>query len=202
MIYKSGESDYWGCSSAGMVNITYDFQKQGSHYFLHYLKPSHMTIDYYFVYLLLLNQRFSAIQYINEIAESYSMNEMEIELLNKRIVALKTVFSFNVISDDKIFQNVYSRMFSILEIEHLIKDIVDNESQMQVLQNAGSVKAEKLSSKFLFGISLLSLFSALVDASVFFDRFNVLHSISTILGSLCVCVTVLLCVLWLIKGKN
>ena len=202
MVYKSSDIDHWGGSSEGLVNITYDYKNDESDYYLHNLKLNHLCIDYYFLYLLLLNQRFTAIQYINDIACAFGRSQTEIMLLSKRIVNLKTVFSFNVISDDKIFQNVYSRMYSILEIEHLLADIVDNESQMQIIQNAESAKTEQLSNKFLFGISILSLFSALIDASSYFDRIDALRPLATILGFFCVCATITLCVVWLIKSRK
>ena len=202
MIYKPSENDHWSGSAEGIVNITYDLNPQNADYYLHTIKPSHLSVDYYFLYLLLLNQRFTAIEYIQIISLRYGESQQEIERLNKRIIALKTVFSFNVISDDRIFQNVYSKMYQLLEIEHLLADILDNEGQMELLQKASSAKAEKLSSHFLFGISILSLFSAMIDASSYFDRINYLQPISTILGFACVCATVVLCVIWLIKGRK
>ncbi|MBR2310880.1 MAG: hypothetical protein IKA47_10185 [Oscillospiraceae bacterium] len=202
MLYTSGAGDHWGGSSEGLVNITYDFADSDSDYYLHTLKISHLSVDYYFLYLLLLNQRFSGIRYIQEIAAAFDKTHSQIIRLNKRIVELKTVFSFNVISDDRVFQNVYSRMYSILEIRHLLDDLVDNEDQMQILQNAGSVRAEKVSSIFLLGISLLSLFSALIDASSYFDRFQSLQPFSTVLGLGCVAATMVLCIFWLINRHN
>lgn len=203
MIYMPSENDHWGGSAEGLVNIVYDKNHDENDCYLHIYKEEHLSIDYYFLYLLLLNQRFTAIQYINKIAINIHKNKSEDdEKLNKRIVELKTVFSFNVISADKIFQNVYSKMYTIFQIEHLLKDIVDNEAHMQILQNANSVRLEKLSSKFLFGISLLSLFSALIDASSYFDRIEPLKSIATILGFFCVSITVVICVILLIRGKK
>ena len=202
MVYKPSENDHWSGSAEGIVNITYDLDPGNADYYLHTIKPSHLSVDYYFLYLLLLNQRFTSIQYIQKISLLYGKSQQEIEQLNKRIIALKTVFSFNVISDDRIFQNVYSKMYRLLEIEHLLADILDNEGQMELLQKASSAKAEKLSSHFLFGISILSLFSAMIDASSYFDRIDYLQPISTILGFACVCATVVLCVIWLIKGRK
>ena len=202
MLYKASENDYWGGSSEGLVNVLYDVEQDDSNYYLHKYKLTHLRIDYYFLYLFLLNQRFTAIQYINEIASSCKKSQSEIALLNRRIVNLKTAFAFNVLSDDKIFQNVYSRMYSILEIEHLLADIVDNEGQMQILQNAESAKAEQSSNKVLFGISFLSLFSALIDASCLFDRFNILPKSSTALSFTCVCAIAILCLIWIIKSRR
>ena len=114
---------------------------------------------------MLLNQRLSAIQYIDEISRLSDAGQKAIERLNVRVVRLKTVFSFAVISNDHIFQNVYSRMYKILDIDRLLEDIRDNEAQMEILRNASAARADKLSNKFLGGISFLALFSALIDAS-------------------------------------
>ncbi len=200
MVYMPSANDYWGGSSEGLVNLTYDCKNDDSDYYLHSIKPSHLSVDYYFLYLLLLNQRFAAVEYINKVSTACVDNLKEIEELNKRIIKLKTVFSFNVISDDRIFQNVYSKMYSVLEIEHLLADVIESEGQLEILQNLSSAKADKLSSKFLFAISILSLFSALIDASSYFDRLPFFQSFSTLLGFVSVCLTVIICLIWLVKG--
>lgn len=202
MTYKPSANDYWGGSSEGLVNLTYDFDNNDTDYYLHNLKFSHLSVDYYFLYLLLLNQRFTAVEYINKVSMACVENLKEIEELNKRIIKLKTVFSFNVISDDRVFQNVYSKMYSVLEIERLLADVIESEGQLEILQNFSSAKADKLSSKFLFAISILSLFSALIDASSYFDRFHILQSFATLLGFISVCLTVVVCLVWLIKGMK
>ncbi len=200
MIYEPSKNDYWGGSSEGMVNIVFDVENDDSNYYLHNIKLSHLSIDYYFLYLLLLNQKFTAVEYINKVSMACAEDLKKIEEMNREIIKLKTVFSFNVISDDRIFQNVYSKMYSVLEIERLLADVIENEGQLEILQNSSSAKADKLSSKFLFAISMLSLFSALIDASSYFDRIQVLQSFSTLLGFLSVCLTIVVCLVWLIKG--
>ncbi len=201
MIYHASYGDQWGGSSEGLVNITYDFEG-GTDYYLHNFKISHLSIDYYFLYLLLLNQRFTAIQYITDISTAFDKGQQEIDRLNRRIVELKTIFSFNVISDDKIFQNVYSRMYDILEIEKLLEDIVDNEGQIQILQNAVSLKNEKWVSNLLIAISLLSLFSVLIDAASLFDRFVGVQSTATVSAFITVGAVVSGWIIWLITRRK
>lgn len=202
MIYKPSDYDHWGGSSEGMVNITYDLQDPEQDWYLHGIKPMHLEIDYHFMYLLLLNQRFSAIGYIEKVSTALSLPPKEVEQLNRRIVELKTVFSFNVISDDRIFQNVYAKMYKLLEIEQLLADIVENEEQMDILHKSKAAKTDRMSSRFLFGISLLSLFSALIDASTYFDRFQNLQKVSTALGLVSVGMIVAICLAWLIRGRE
>ena len=135
-------------------------------------------------------------------ASVLNSNLNQIEELNKQIVNFKAVFAFNVVSDDQIFQSVYAEMYKILGIRDLLEDILDNENQIEVLRNASSVKAERLSSKFLFGLSLLSVFSALIDASSYFDRFDKLATVSNILGFVSTGLIIGICIVWIIKSSN
>ena len=204
MIYEADAGDYWGGSPEGMVNIVYDEQNDAAtpeHYYYHTLKPQHLQVDYYFLYLLLLlNQKYSAVQYIRLVADATEQTSREIEGLNKRIIQLKNAFSFNVVSDDRQFQNIYGKMFSILEIKSLLDDVIENENQIEMMENAKHAKADKLSNKYLFGISILSLFSALIDSASYFDRFGGIRSISTTLSVACVGLILVICAIWAIKS--
>lgn len=202
MIYKPYSNDHWGGSTEGLVNISYDTDPDEENYFLRNYKEEHLSVDYYFMYLLLLNQRFSAIQYILEIAEGADSGKNEMETINKRIVRLKTVFSFRIISDDQIFQNVYAKMYKVLDIDCLLEDIRDNENQSELLMNISSAKVEKRSNQFLLGISLLSLFSALIDASSYFDRINFLRPVATSLGFLCTILVFVFCAIMLFVNRR
>ena len=202
MIYKAYQNDHWGGSSEGIVNISYDPSPEKDDYYLHTLKEEHLEIDYCFMYLLLLNQRFSTINYICEIAECTDADKKAMEIINKKIVKLKTVFSFRIISDDLIFQNVYAKMYQVLDIDSLLEDIRDNENQSELLINMNSEKIEKRSSQFLMGISLLSLFSALIDASSFFDRISFLQPIATYMGTFSTILVVAFCILWLYRNRK
>ena len=99
------------------------------------------------------------------------------------ISLLKTSFSFSIVSDDQLYQTVYSKMYMILGIDRLLADVRDNEEQIELLQNQERMNTEKITSVFLFGLSILSLFSVLVDAAGYFDRIPVLQSVSTALSA-------------------
>ena len=203
VIYKAGEGDFWGGSSEGLANVVYDYQRpqdEKNDYYLHTLKPQRLETDYYFMYLLLLNQKYSAVEYIRMVSQSLDNTTREVECLNRRIIQLKNTFSFNVISDDSIVQNVYSKMYAVLEIRNLLEDVIENEKQMEFLQKAKHMNDDRLSNKYLLGISILSLFSALIDSASFFDRVDGIRPISTILSLACVLVVLVLCILWAVKS--
>lgn len=202
MMYSVYSYDRWAGSQSGIVNVVSLTGDEDTDLFINTYKVIHLTNDYYFLYLLLLNQRFSAIQYIAQIATADDLKSKQLEELNKRIIKLKTTYSFNVVSDDQFFQNVYSKMYRILDIDRLLEDIRDNKDQMEILQAKNSERYEKNANKILFVISLLTLFSALVDAVDFFGHWPGLQLFSTYLGTFCVLVIVFGSLLWSFVRRN
>ena len=116
--------------------------------------------------------------------------------------SLKTIFSFSIVSDDQLYQTVYSKMYEIMGIDRLLSDIKDNEEQIEILQRHEMLKTEKITSAFLFGLSILSLFSVLVDAAGYFDRIPILQPISTVLSALCLVLIIALYIVWWIDNRN
>lgn len=177
MVYDPYAHEHWGGSQEGLVAIITPSGDARTDRFYRTFKYEHLTLDYRFLYLLLLNQRYSAIAYISQIARTGSATDGE--KLSLRIAKLKTAYSFNVISDDLLFQNVYARMYRILDIDRLLADLQEGETQMALLRSAESSRREKWLANLLAALSGLTLFSALIDAASFFDRFPVLQTIST-----------------------
>ena len=185
MTYEPYSYDRWAGSQEGLVNIFNYTGEERTDTFLAKYKPLHLSQNYLFMYLVLLNQRFSAIRYLDKISQLSKYTRKEKEKLGVKIFQLKTVFSFSVVSDDQLYQNLYSKMYEILDIDRLLCDIHDNEAQVETLQNHELLENEKMTSRFLFGLSLLSLFSVLVDAAGYFDRIQILEKIATPLSFIC-----------------
>jgi hypothetical protein len=185
MVFEPYPYDYWAGSQEGLVNIFHYSGEDRTDKFLKKYKPEHLAKDYRFMYLVLLNQRFSAINYLGKTAMVHKYTRKEKEKLNLKTSFLKTTFSFSVVSDDQLYQTIYTKMYSILGIEKLLLDIRDNEEQVEILQNHEILENEKMTSRFLFALSMLSLFSVLVDAAGYFDRFSILKEISTLLSAGC-----------------
>ena len=154
------------------------------------------------MYLVLLNQRFSAISFLGKIPQLRSYTRKEREKMNFMISSLKTNFSFSIVSDDQLYQTVYSKMYSILGIDRLLADVHENEEQIELLQNNELLNTEKLTSVFLFGLSVLSLFSVLVDAAGYFDRISVLQPASTLLSALCLLSIIVFYIVWWIRYQK
>ena len=59
-----------------------------------------------------------------------------------------------------------------------------------------------MTSAFLFGLSVLSLFSVLVDAAGYFDRILPLTTLSTVLSALCLASIVAFYIVWWVNYQR
>ncbi len=150
---------------------------------LSYIQKRHyrqLMTDYRCMYLLLLNQRFSSILYMDRIVGHRS--DEDVEAVSGDIITLKTNFSFRVVSDDLVYQNVYARMYEILGIDGFITDLDDIQGRCEALKTKKTSQSTEKTEKFLMGLSLLTIFSALIDAAGYFDRLPMSPTVSTCLS--------------------
>ena len=140
---------------------------------------------------------------LNKSTLSDREKEKHLNELDLQIIRLKTVFSFNVVSDDLLYQNVYKRMYAILDIDRLLEDICDNEEQLTKLQNGKALETERKTERFLLLLSVLSISSVLIDTSGFLDRlaFGSLSSTLTSVALVLPVVAFYLIVLWRNRRK-
>jgi hypothetical protein len=183
MLFEPYDYDHWAGSPDGLVNIFHPDGNPATDDYLEHYKPLQLSGNYRFMYLVLLNQRFSAIQYLEKISRCKKDSPKAIKALNRMTSQLKIVFSFSVVSDDQLYQEIYTRMYSILGIDRLLEDIRDNEAHVEMLQTHELVEGERLSGYLLTGLSILSLASVLVDAASYIDRFQALPLISTVISA-------------------
>ena len=161
---KAGE--YWRGSQDGMACVTekpYSFQSV------------HLNVDYHFLYLLLLDQRFSAISYIEEMSRPDQTPD-SIQAIHKKVVALKTRYSFRVVSDDFFLQTIYNGMYRVLEIDHLLEDLGEGNDQLAAVVQDKQEAREQRFNRWLSILSVLAIFSALIDLTDYISRIRSLES--------------------------
>ena len=182
MTYAPYEYMAFGGCQEGFAAVCHDTGIAGTDYFINEIFYNQLVSDYHYLYLVLLNQRFSEMKYIEEIACSEDTKEL-VEQISKKIIHLKTRYSFHVVSDDYIYQNIYSKMYEILDIDKLFLDIEENGDRLALVQNNDSVETEKENNRFLMCISLLAVFSALVDLASYLDRMSFATLVSTVVSA-------------------
>lgn len=168
MYFEPTKNDMWGGSQEGLVNIC--VESDDVHNFVNTFKEKQLLTDHLFMYLILLNQRYSCIKYIKDLSQIDSNNTHETDKLHEKIIKLKTAYSFRIISDDKVYQNIYSKMFDILDIEPLIADLEDIENQHTAQHEKERMDKEEKQNVLILGLTLLTVFSALIDAASYLER--------------------------------
>lgn len=192
MCQRFGQDTIWGGSQEGLVCIV---EKTHAYQF------SRLCNDYHFLYLLLLNQRFAAIAAI----EAFSWQDIDLRRsrdLHSGIVSLKTRFSFRVISDDRQIQTIYSEMYHVFELENLLQDLEDANDQMSVLLQMRQQKHERRFEMILGALSILAIFSALIDFSDYLDRFSSAMTLHSVISLSTTAVILITCVIFIFRREK
>ena len=175
LVYQPYEHDRWSGSQEGLANLVFEPDQRKEDYFINNYKPLQLAKDYFFMYALLLNQRFASLKYIEIVAEA---TDRDLEKLNKRIIDLKTKYVFRVIANDMIYQNLYSEIYRILEIDSLLNDLKENEEQMVQYYNEELERRNKTTGSLLVVLSCFTVFSTLIDMSDFLGLFQPIQRIA------------------------
>lgn len=162
MIESFRVGDYWeGCQDglACMVSNPYPYQ------------ANHLCRDYHFMYLMLLNQRFSLISYIDAFSKRV-MDQEKAQEMYRSVVELKLRYLFRTISDDARMQTIYNRMYEVYKIDHLMKDLDESGDQLNEILQREHLERQRRFEIMIFVLSALALFSAFVDLSDYIEKFN------------------------------
>lgn len=182
MAYCPYEYMAFGGCQEGFVALCRETGVSATDFFINEYFYPQLTHDYHLMYLILLNQRFSELRYVEEIATAAETKSLA-EEINEKTVRLRTRYSFRVVSDDYICQDVYARMYDVLDIETLFFDVEGNGIRLSMMENNERSETEKDNNVFLMCLSFLAVFSALVDLAAYLDRMSVANLVSTILSA-------------------
>lgn len=162
LLYNVSSQSFWGGSQDGLVCVTrkpFDYQYD------------HLIHDYHFLYLVLLNQRFASLMYIEDLATGSASLET-ISDIHRKSVELKTRYSFRVVAEDRYFQTIYSRMYNVLELDELMKDVEESNDRLMELQEGIQRENEQRANQWLATLSILAIFSALIDLADFAEKIS------------------------------
>lgn len=171
--YSPYAYDFWSGCQEGLANVVR--LDEGKNAFIDRYKYRQLMRDYRFMYLILLNQRFTAIRYIEKISVG---TDTDLDDVAGNIVKLKTVYSFRVISGDMLYQNIYRKMYHLLEIDELLVDLQDNEEKVSLYHKNAMEQSNDNATRMLLIISILSVFSCLIDAASYFELFQVFAGVA------------------------
>ncbi len=190
MIYKPYYYMVWAGCQEGLVMITTETDTPKTNFFIENYYFGNLISDYHFMYLMLLNQRFGSLKCIEMLASAPD-DRPSLERISSAAADLATRYAFHVVSDEMVYQNIYSDLYRIFHIDKLLADVKECGDRMAAVQNAAYERHERTTSRLLFALSCLTAFSALVDATGYFDRLFPFMHLATAIGTVCVCGVIL-----------
>lgn len=127
------------------------------------------THSYFCLYLLLINQRLTLLNTMYK-SMKYKDDIDKLQQIQKDLTHFRMLASFNVVSNTGIYQCLYDKIYEVLKIDRLYTDVDEINQKIVQEDEAEDIQREKRVNVLLTGISLLTVFSALVDFSDFFSE--------------------------------
>lgn len=107
-----------------------------------------------------------------------------------------------MISDDRQIQTIYSEMYHVFELENLLQDLEDANDQMSVLLQMRQQKHERRFEMILGALSILAIFSALIDFSDYLDRFSSAMTLHSVISLSTTAVILIACVIFIFRREK
>lgn len=143
--------------------------------------------DYYFMYLVLLNQKYTLLSLINEMMVSQKSVPEKWRHIQHKLIKYQMEYSFQIVSDEMTYHKIYGDMRRILlinELENHLKDLSDRMYQLEAEdQHEKETLADaKRSWRINLGLGMLSLLAVF---SAFLDSADMLARLFAAYGAIC-----------------
>ena len=102
--------------------------------------------------------------------DKLTQEKIDIEVVENQLNDFKIKYSFKAISNELTYQNIYNKMLNALDIKSLIYDVEDASERIRANDRKADEKREKTTNNMLFILGFLSLGSALIDFSDYFEK--------------------------------
>lgn len=137
--------------------------------FIDKIFSENFTHSYFCLYLLLINQRLTLLNTMYK-SMKYKDDIDKLQQIQKDLTHFRMLASFNVVSNTGIYQCLYDKIYEVLKIDRLYTDVDEINQKIVQEDEVEDIQREKRVNVLLTGISLLTVFSALVDFSDFFSE--------------------------------
>lgn len=158
----------WGYCQDGIACIYYDTCE-----FTHGDLDGKLQNDYYFMYLILLHQRYMTVSLMNEMMNCKEADSEEWKRIQQKLLIYRMEYSFNIVSDEMQYHEIYKDVRKILSIDEFEKCLNDISDRMYRIKRQEQEEQEERDANIrnwrtdiaLWLLSLLTVFSAFVDST-------------------------------------
>lgn len=148
---------------------------------------SKLQNDYYFMYLVLLTQKYTILSLINDMMVIRKRTPEEWQHIRNKLIDYQMHYSFQIVSDEMTYHKIYGDMRKILlinELENHLKDLSNRmyQSETEKRHEEESLTEAKRSWRINLGLGMLSLLAVF---SAFTDSTDMLDLLYTAFGVCC-----------------
>ena len=125
-----------------------------------------VDFDYFYIFILALHEREILLK-DNYYAVKYRNNPKKLIAMKNQLLTVDILYSFNTISIESSYQRFYTGLVEIFNLENLRSDI---RNVVENVESHVNDKKDRKVNAVLTAISILAIFSVLMDGIGFADR--------------------------------
>ena len=165
-VYYASDDTVWGITEeAAACLICRGMNRSG---FLEHEFFTNFHTQYLFVYVLLLHQKYVLYRFLTVLSSNGNSSLKELEEYKYNLEALERDFVFTRITEVPQYQNLYNRLVDAFSLKDMYQDVYE---PITSLTEQKRIRSENKLNQALLFLSVLGLFSALVDGFDFVDHF-------------------------------
>ena len=202
--YRQQEYTRWsfskrGCSAVANLtglNITDSFLE--NRWFVS------VNTNYFYLYIMVLHQKYAIYNYLNEVAIDSDKNY--VKLNQESLIEFNSKYIFSIVSDEHFIQSVYLRMKEVNNVDEVYEDLQD---ELKRLFEYSQLENDKNTEMRNSRLNIISIFiSILCSVPIIFETFNMfsdkrsLLCISTIAIEILLILTALTSIFIITKRKK
>jgi len=194
--YRQFDYTRWCFSKRGCSVVSNTINVVPTNNFLNNRWFESVKTNYFYLFLMVLHQKYAIYNYLNTIAED--TEKTYIKFNQESLIEFNSKYVFTIASDEQLIQNTYLRMKEINSIDEVYLDLLDEQKRMfDYSQLKNDENTEKRNTRLNYVsviISILCSLSVIFDTVTFFSEQNITltqaFSIYDILIILVLCISV------------
>lgn len=128
--------------------------------------------NYFYLYLMVLHQKYAIYNYLNTVAEDTEKNYIKFN--QESLIEFNSKYVFSIVSDEQFIQGAYLRMKEVNNVDEVYSDLEDELKRLFEYSQLKNEESNELRNNKLNIISLI--ISVLCSASIIFDMVDMLSA--------------------------
>lgn len=173
-IIKASKEIFWGVSSEAAVCLT--CPSLGRRDFIKNTFFTNFNAQYLFMYVLLLHQKYVLYMFMTNIGIGTYNNLEPLEEYRNQLYEFENDFVFSMVTEVPQYQNLYDRITEVFALKQIFEDVHEPLISLEEIRREKDDKESKIRedrvNNALWFLTILSVFSALIDSFDFSEKFG------------------------------